>query len=68
MSWALIITLTWGGSLYNDGTSGVLLQVPGFETEAMCMKAGNAWLFATTRVPREIRGVTRSALCVQVTK
>ncbi|UGL61407.1 hypothetical protein [Xanthomonas phage DMF5-T1] len=66
MSWALIITLTVGGITYDDGSAAVVTQVPGFQTEDLCMRAGNAWLSKTVRIPQELRGVTRSALCVQV--
>lgn len=42
--WVLILTMMFTGPYYDSSPGVALHSVPGFTSEASCLRAGNAWL------------------------
>lgn len=63
MTWILILTIVWDG--YNAGGPAISQQA-GFQSEAACMTAANAWLKQARAIDGVGGTVTPRALCVPV--
>lgn len=62
-----MFTLILTAVLYLQGKPAVSVEsVPGFTTEASCLKAANAWLQQTRSESGELYPRGTKALCVQV--